>query len=375
MFRKVSICICVYLSHFLSQAQPPMDSMVNALGQAFLRQAAHIGLSVGIYDGGKKYFFNYGAIAKGSAIAPSEHSIYEIASVTKTFTAYLLSMAVIEKKIHLNDDIRRYLDGSYLNLQYQGHPITIKDLASHTSGLPKNLPDFGSHMDVQQILKQYPEISKAQLLTALGQVRLDFIPGTTFRYSNADAQLIGMILEKEYQLSFADLLRKYITGPLGMEDTRLSLDESESKRLVAGYDGQGNRMPLLSFWRSLPAAGYIKSSSSDMVRFIRFYLNKEDSAVQLSQKPVYFQSDEQNADIALYWFVQKHSGDYVEVFHGGGSFGTTGFCLLIPEYNTGIICLANDAGPGTEQALRELSEKISQWILQHHSAAVKGLAN
>src|SRR6218665_1258905 len=96
-------------------------------------------VSVAIYKDGKSTTKHFGELTIGKGNKPNDSTLYEIASVTKTFTGYIAAKAVLDKKINLDDDIRIYLDGPYPNLEFKGEPITIKHLITHTSGFP-NMP-------------------------------------------------------------------------------------------------------------------------------------------------------------------------------------------------------------------------------------------
>ena len=192
LIRVIACC----LPALQSIAQSPLDSLVNSFGASFTSQPSHNGVSIGIYANGKVYYLNYGTVKRGASTPPTDSTIYELGSVTKTFTSYLLAQAVTEGKLHLQDDVRKYLDGPFPNLAYKGHPITIENLANHTAGLPKFLPRLNLQQTPDQILATYPDISAAQLLSELSRFTPDTLPGTRFIYSNADAQLIGLILEK-----------------------------------------------------------------------------------------------------------------------------------------------------------------------------------
>jgi CubicO group peptidase (beta-lactamase class C family) len=85
--------------------------------------------------------YNFGTTAEGQSLPPNDSTIYEIGSITKTFTTILLAHAVSEGKAAWNDDIRRYLNGDYPNLAFRGKPITLFQLANLTSSLPNSLGD------------------------------------------------------------------------------------------------------------------------------------------------------------------------------------------------------------------------------------------
>jgi len=111
------------------------------------------------------------------------------------------------------------------------------------------------------------------------------------------------------------------------------------------------------------AAGYIKSTTEDMVKYMQFFLDEKNAVVRLSHRVTFHNTGEHDANIALYWFVKEPPGGYRELLHGGGSFGTTSLCLLVPQHRIGVICLANDAAPETEHTLTLLSEAIAQMLI------------
>jgi CubicO group peptidase (beta-lactamase class C family) len=160
--------------------------------------------------------------------------------------------------------------------------------------------------------------------------------------------LIGLILEKVDGRPHAELLQHYITGPLGMTDTRLTVPDEDTGRI---------------------AVGYMKSTTADMVKYMQFCLDEKNAVARLSQRVTFNNTGEHDADIALYWFVKQQPGGYRELLHGGGSFGTTSLCLLVPQHRIGVICIANDAAPETEHTLTLLSEAIAKTLISSTQTA------
>ena len=97
-------------------------------------------ISIGVYKEGETYINHYGELDKGKGNKPTDETIYEITSASKTFAGTLVAQAELEGKLNLDDDIRKYLKEEFSNLEYGGHPIRIKHLITHTSRLPKFLP-------------------------------------------------------------------------------------------------------------------------------------------------------------------------------------------------------------------------------------------
>jgi CubicO group peptidase (beta-lactamase class C family) len=335
-----------------------MNRAIFAIGEQFVKASGHYGLSIGLIRNGIKYSYNFGSTEPGRQIKPTNFTIYEIASVTKSFTGILLAHAVLEKRISLKDNIQQYLPKSFPNLTYKGISIKIEDLATHTSGLPKFVPGLDKHLSPDKIMKRYNHFSAIQFLNVLSGIKLDTMPGTKFIYSNADAQLIGIILEKIYHTTYADLLKKYITGPQQMNDTQLEIKGPDTLRFAKGYNSKGEVMPRLSWWRMTPAAGYIKSDISDMLKYLQLNMNERDPAIRLAHQPKFDVSEEGADSIGLFWFIKKSAENEKVIYHAGGSFGTTSYCEVHPDQRDGIVMLANDAGAGTERELKILASLI-----------------
>jgi len=119
----------------------PLDTLVEQSVSAFMKNNARVGISIGIIKDGQPYLYNYGSTQKEKSPLPTGNTVYELASITKTFGATLLAKAVLDKKVNLNDDIRKYLKEDYPNLEYNGTPITLLNLVNLTSGLPNWMQD------------------------------------------------------------------------------------------------------------------------------------------------------------------------------------------------------------------------------------------
>jgi D-alanyl-D-alanine-carboxypeptidase/D-alanyl-D-alanine-endopeptidase len=341
-----------------------MDSVVFSLASRFINEPGHVGLSIAVLDRGNKHFYNYGSIGRKVQIKPTERTIYEMASFTKTFTGILLAKAVNEGRVRLSDDIRKYLPGNYAEMQFAGRSITIRDVASHTACLPKNLPALPKGQTPAQIIAASGRYSKENFLKELARFKPDTIPGRRFIYSNAGSQLIGLILERVYGMSYEKLVKKYITSPYHMPDTKLVWSEKDPARTAIGYNEQGEVMPAFDFWPELPAAAGLRTTAADMINYMAYNLDERDETVRLAHRPVFFNTSENGQDIGLFWFSRLLPDGARAVMHAGGSFGCTSYCMLFPDQQIGIACLANDASPSTEHALRDMSQEIGTYLIQ-----------
>jgi len=364
--KKIVFPACfLLLIIFKGNAQPDstyIQRIADKYVSLFMQDSAHVGLSIGIIKDDVRYTFNCGTTEIGKKRAPTTRTIYEIASVTKTFTGILLAHAVLEKKIGLEDDIRKYMPGAYPNLAYQGHPVRVVDLANHTAGFAKFIPAIKDGSTWEERLANYTNFSAVRFLDALTRITLDTMPGSRFGYSDADSQLLGIILEQVYHANYADLVQRYICGPATMPDTRTEVPGKDVSRMTKEYDGKGQLMPELLFIQTVPASMYLKSTVSDMLQFLQLNLDEHDPAIYLSHQPTFHHTAEHGDDIGLCWFIRNVPGDYRLVRHAGGSFGSTSYCAVYPERHTGIVCLANDAGQETEHEMIRLADEIMKEV-------------
>jgi len=206
------------------------DSLINSL-------------SIGVYINNVSYNFHYGELTKGKGDRATNETIYEIASVTKTFTGTLAAKAVLEGKLNLEEDIRMYLPQTYPNLEYKGEPIKIKHLLTHTSGLPGDIIALDTEINQNLNEIEFNKIvvahenkkTKAIFFESLSDINLTANPGTTFNYSNAGTNLMGYILEKVYKESFQKLIINEVVAKAQMEDTYFNVPKNKEHRLANGY--------------------------------------------------------------------------------------------------------------------------------------------
>ena len=338
-----------------------IDTIVQKASLPFIGDTSKVGLSIGIYTNGEVHYYNYGTTQKGKQSLPTNKTVYEIGSISKTFTGTLLAQAVKDKKVKIDDDIRKYLDGNYPNLEYQGKPIKLSHLVSHISGLPFFLPDIpnlfqNANFDTLPftISKIQQNYSKQKFFEDLHTVHLDTIPGYKFHYSNAGAQLLKFILEKVYKMPYDKLLSEYITRPLKMQNTNSLFLKNDITLLVKGYNDKGKLMPYNP--QILDAAGGIFSTTSDMLKYLKFHLNENNEVVALSHKVT--TGEINHHAIGLNWQEQITSKKQKKIWQSGGTFGFSSYCVIYPEMKVGIVLLANESDPGAQGGLEGIAEEI-----------------
>jgi D-alanyl-D-alanine-carboxypeptidase/D-alanyl-D-alanine-endopeptidase len=383
---KHTFCVFAFLffiSPFIAVSQTGNDSLsmlIDKLGNDLIKEKEAVGLSIGVFDNGKTSFYNFGSTQKGETVAPTQHTVYEIGSITKTFVSYLLAIAVLEHKVNLEDDIRKHLKESYPDLEYDGHPIKLMHLANTTSLLPDWLPELPAEMkglssDSALNIKigYYKELNKHDLFRALHQFKPDTIPGTRRYHSNAAAQLLAYILEDVYKTPMDKLISKHITRPYKLVGT--SFIHPGTKGLATGYTATGKEsiyeyaMPYFRY------AGGMGSTTNDLVKYIGLLLDRDNPASLLalkktaeisatSGKVVAMRPDSiaspETYSTALNWFKYQPSVNYAQIWSDGGTNGFNSYVVIYPYSNSGVVILTNRSSEKIFRSLPGIASRISK---------------
>lgn len=350
--------VCAEQAHADTKAWEPA---AKAAGDAFVKAGHADGLSIAVVRGGKASFLDAGTKERGKAVPPTADTVYEIGSITKTFGSLLLAQAIVANKAQLGDDMRRYLpEGDYPGLAYEGRPVTLRELAATTSGLPDNLPD-ALVQDMKQakpadvpflIVKRLNGYTAAQFLADLRQASLQREPGKTPAHSNVAAQVVGLIDARLFGKPFETVLAERIERPLGMAS---GTDKNRADRMAIGYTGDGRAAPV---WDApvTRAAGGLRYSTRDMARYLERQLDESDPAVKLTHQPQWGDAGERA--IGFNWVIETTIDGQVRLSHSGGTFGFASYMELYPSDGYGVVLLANRSATTTQGELQAVAERI-----------------
>jgi CubicO group peptidase (beta-lactamase class C family) len=339
-----------------------IQQSIDSNAKLFLTDSTINSVSIGIYLGGKSYTGHYGELDKGKGNQPNNNSIYDIASLSKTFAGNLVAQAELDGKLNIEDNIQIYLKEDYPNLQFEGNPIKIKHLITHTSGLLRCLPDSVNllYLNIDSTFPaKYSKFEKAysrqKFLTDLHSVKIKTTPGSQFNYSNVASELMGHILENIYGERYETLLQKHIFKNANMPNTKIRLNLQENKNLVNGYFGKENLLtPHLqnTLWG---AHGDIKSTIPDMINYMRFQLDKNNLAAQRAHKMIY---QERGFNIGYFWMIDTDKKNGTCYSHQGTTFGIESWIFIYPKYDLGIYLVSNHIDDDTEEKMINLADRI-----------------
>jgi serine-type D-Ala-D-Ala carboxypeptidase/endopeptidase len=354
MRSTISVTAVVALSATLLQ---PVRADERALRQAVSLPAAAMwldykapGYLLAVVRATDAVVLGFGETAAGSGVEPNGRTIVRVGSIAKVFAGQLLADLANGGKVRLADPAQRFLPEFRLP-EAQGRPITLVDLATHTAGLPRELPGE-SIAGADPFARFSWESYKAYLATAT----LASAPGTAAAYSNLGFGLLGRALEGAAGQPYATLLHDRITGPLGMPDTVLRLNEEQQKRLMTGHDFDGKPMPPFEASDAMAASGGLYATADDMIAFMRWHLNRNslaDGTVRVVDHAIYVPRDGLSMvlgfdeagrmdGLGLAWLALMPEGPRPFILQkSGGIQGFFSYVGLAPAHGVGIFVVAN----------------------------------
>lgn len=298
-----------------------------ATGQLILGR--DVGISIGVVQGGVRQAITYGTA--------NPDSIFEIGSITKTFTGLLLARAVIDKKIALEAPVRTLLPPGTVS-KPDGDEITLLDLATQHSGLPR-MPDNFHPVDRAN---PYVDYHAANLYEYIAKRGVSRSTHPAYLYSNLGFGLLGQALAHHAATTYPRLLKDQITGPLGMADTVISPSADQWERFLQGHSGSGQHNPV-HVWDldALAGAGAIRSTAADMLTYLEAQLHpekypalkpalEESHRLQIETTP--------GREISLAWQFETKTGTFE---HGGATAGYNSYAFFCPSGDYAAIVLIN----------------------------------
>jgi serine-type D-Ala-D-Ala carboxypeptidase/endopeptidase len=353
----------------LDPALPPVDlahlkevldkDLAAALTKGDLAPGTDAGVVVGVVQRGQRLILTYGATRA--------EAIFEIGSISKTFTGLLLAQLVEQKRARLDEPVRTLLPQGTVAAPASGREITLLDLAAQRSGLPR-MPDNFHPADPKN---PYADYDAKALYAYLARLGLAGPEKPTYGYSNLGVGLLGQALANRAGLSYEALVRQQITGPLGMRDTRIGLTPAQRVRLAAGHDAA--HQPARAWdLAALAGAGAIRSTARDMLTYLEAQLHPDrlprtaratregrTLAAAIAATHVLRGEAEGGMHIALNWHRVDASGNY---WHNGGTGGHSAFALFSPDHDFAVVVLCNTAG-GAHRFADDLGVHIVQRLL------------
>ncbi len=333
--RLLILSIGIFVSCQKNDMEPSLTSEIEKLVNENIESENLAGVAIGVYHNGEKshYFFGKKDLSTGEKI--DELTIFEIGSITKTFTALLFANAVTQNQVSLNDTI----DGFFpLNMQVpykDGVHISFLNLLNHTSGLPSE-PD---NLPAEQPVANFDETALANYFNNL---QLHNTPGTTYEYSNLGMGLVGYLLGRAAGTEYDDLLKETIFTPMGMQYTCCKAEDIPINNVAQGYYGM-QRTDFYQWSNIFEAAGTIKSNLHDMMIYLKENIHPDSSslkeALTLTQTRTFTVNE--HFHMGLGWHITIDGNNNEIYWHNGGTRGFSSFIAFNNATKDGVVVLIN----------------------------------
>lgn len=289
-----------------------------------------VGIIVGIIDHDKVSIYQAGST--GTARPLDEHTLFEIGSVTKTFTATILASMVLDGSVSLSDPVAKYLPSDVKVPSRNGKQITLLNLATQHSGLPR-LPDDFNPADPDD---PYADYTVDKLYAFLNSYKLPRDPGASYEYSNLGIGLLGTALADRADMPYEELLAQRVLEPLRMTETAVTVPPRLEAQLAQAHDVDGDVTKRWYFQAIAPAGG-INSSLSDMLKYLRCAMGQGElaKACLFAEQP---RDTIPGNRIGLVWWTEnaRHI-----VNHGGDTYGYHAWIAVSPDRTRGVVVLTN----------------------------------
>lgn len=337
--KKLSCTFVVLFAITLCSAQNTrLTDEVKANIQSRITSGMNAGIVVAIIDGEKETYYSAGKESLSTNKPVSENSVFEIGSISKTFTGILLANAVLKGEVKLDDAAQKYLPAGVVMPTRNGSSITLQHLANHTSSLPR-MPD---NFRPANPANPFADYSEQQIYDFLKNHTLSRDIGSQYEYSNFAMGLLGHILALKKGIIYEHLMTDVIATPLDMPNTRIALTPDMKKNLAFGHVGnlQVENWDILS----LAGAGGIRSTAVDMTKYVRANMglttSKLTNAMQLAQKNS--RTEGSTPGVGLGWHLMSKDGEEI-VWHNGGTGGYRTFIGFVKGTTKGVVVLSNSA--------------------------------
>ena len=304
------------------------------------QQKQAVGIVVGVIEPAGRRVVTCGKLAHGDSRTLDGDTIFEIGSVTKVFTSLLLADMVNRNEVSLEDPAAKYLPQDVAMPQRSGKAITLHDLCTHTSGLPR----IPSNFKPQDPHNPYAGYSVDDLYQFLSGYTLPRDPGSEFEYSNLGGGLLGHVLAYRAGTGYESLIRTGITEPLGMLDTGIALSSSMQQRMATGHSAM---LAPTANWdlATLAGAGALRSSANDMLTFLEAFLGYKESPLVPAMKTmleVRRPTGQGKGEVGLGWIIMSPHDREIAA-HDGGTGGFRSWVGYDPKARTGVVVLSNAA--------------------------------
>ncbi len=308
-------------------------------------------LVIGVIRNGHTAIAGFGEIRDGTGRAPDGDTLMRIGSITKVFAGTVLASLAADGTVGLTDPLAKHLDWSIAPPAREGCTIRLIDLATHTSGLPREIEREPSPPE-----DPMRSLTKEAFIANLKQERLLFTPGKGALYSNFAFDLLAAALSSAAKQPYEDLLRQRVLEPAGLKATTFSPSELQRENLMQGHDFDARPLPMVPTSPMAVGSGGLYSSANDILRWLAWHMDWADQGgaeVRLLDHAAYLYRDGLNPvagfdeaghmdAIGLGWIIMQPEGSRPLILQkSGGLQGVFSYTAFAPARQVGVFIAIN----------------------------------
>ena len=342
-----------------SEEQIPDEKIINKIVLPLVKKT-NGALVIAFTDGHRHQILGYGCLDDETEIKANKDTIFEIGSLTKVFTGILLASLHRDNKLSFDDPVGKYLPKGTIVPDYQGKQLTLFQLATHTSGLPRDPDNFFPGRALY---------GREQFHAFLARCPLKSAPGTAYFYSNAGFTLLGEALENAGKDTYWHLLNNRLLTPLKLKDTQLVLTRQTTRRLAHGHDKFGQAIDCSPL--SGGPAGGLKSSAPDLLLLLDTALQKKEGRItgDISQSCRRRFRLNRSEYACLGWFYNSTNDSY---YKSGQINGYSACMQFSPRKQTGMVVLSATLQLEAEPIMQMCQAAYTESSLKQKSILKRG---
>jgi D-alanyl-D-alanine-carboxypeptidase/D-alanyl-D-alanine-endopeptidase len=337
-------------------------------GQVLFLQSHVPALVLGVVRDGKTAVFGFGETSDGSGKPPDRQTLLRVGSLTKAFTGQVLASLVADGTVKLTDRLQDRIGWNVAIPQRPAHQIRLIDLATHSSGLPREAErELGPPDDPFSTLT--PELYR----NALASDPLVFAPGTGALYSNFAFDVLSAALSHATGKPYDTLLKERVLDPGALNNTVLSLSADDHTRLLQGHSFDGRRLPDVKTPLIASGASGLYSTPDDVLRWLSWHLDRfssKDAEVRLLDHAAYLQRDGLSPvfgldesgrmdAMSLGWIVMAPRGDLPLILQkAGGLQGIFTYTAFAPTRGVGAFVAINKFDFGAAMTMASVVNQL-----------------
>jgi D-alanyl-D-alanine-carboxypeptidase/D-alanyl-D-alanine-endopeptidase len=345
-----------------------LDEAVGFTGALLFLESKVPGLVIGAVRNGETAVAGFGKVGPDIDRAPDGKTLLRIGSITKAFTGAVLASLVADGTVKLTDPLQKRLGWDVEIPTRDGKDIRLIDLATHTSGLPREVERAPSPPD-----NPFQTITRDAFIQNLRGGALLFAPGTGALYSNFAFDLLAQALANTAGKSYEELLHERLLAPAGLSSTVFAPDSDQRKNLAQGHSFDGTPLPEAPTVPMIAGSGGLYSTADDILRWIAWHLDRSsttDAEMRFLNHAAYVQRDGLNPvfgldeagqmdAMGLGWVIMMPKGGRPLILQkSGGLQGVFSYMAFAPARRTGVFVAISQFNLGAALKMAEVANEL-----------------